>query len=149
MRDRDVRNAIQEALVATGEFDEVSLAGVPETWGSGASDLAAAFIEPATEQDTTRWDDAQDGDMIVTSVAKITFAARNSDAQLCDEAVERLHNIAANALNGTSLADLTMPAMTRFQSATWLKRTAPERRIETRFSYQYLVSGWNAFDTTV
>ena len=41
-RDRDVRNAIQQALIQTGAFDAVWLWGMPEDYGTGASNLALA-----------------------------------------------------------------------------------------------------------
>ena len=48
-RDRDVRNAIQSALMETGAFDSVWGWGLPENYGTGASNLAAAAIEPSRE----------------------------------------------------------------------------------------------------
>ena len=42
MRDRDVRNAIQAALTATNAFNAVHVWGLPEDYGSGSSEQAAA-----------------------------------------------------------------------------------------------------------
>ena len=49
-RDRDVRNAIQTALIQTGAFDAVWLWGMPEDYGTGASNLAVAAIESMLER---------------------------------------------------------------------------------------------------
>ena len=147
-RDRDVRNAIQSALVETAAFDAVWIWGLPEDYGTGASSLAAAAIEPSSSDQTDRWDDAPAGGLLVTSLVTITFLYRHEDPQLRDEAVELLFDTAANALNGQCLAGLTLPALTRFVSWRWEKPTAPERRITSTFSYQYIVEGWNAYDTT-
>ena len=56
-RDRDVRNAIRDALVASNAFDAVWIWGLPEDYGSGSSTLKAAAIEPANsveDDDGTR-----------------------------------------------------------------------------------------------
>ena len=45
-RERDIRNAIRDALVATNQFSDVWISGLPEDRGQGASDLLAAAIEP-------------------------------------------------------------------------------------------------------
>jgi hypothetical protein len=147
-RDRDVRDAIQSALQATEAFDAVYLWGLPEDYGSGASQLAVAVIEPESSTQEDLWDAQPSGALQVTSRATITFLARNEDAQLRDEAVEDLFDTAANALNGASLANLTEPALTKFISWRWAPPTAPERRIVSTFTYRYLVAGWDEYDTT-
>lgn len=148
MRDRDVRNAIQAALVATGAFDGVFVWGLPEDYGTGASNAAIAVIEPESSTQEDRWDAQPGGGLIITSRATITLIARGEDAQLRDEAAELLFEVAANALNGQSLAGLTMPPLTRFASWRWEKPAAPERRIVSIFSYQYIVEGWDSYDTS-
>jgi len=148
MRDRDVRNAIQAALVATGAFDSVWITGLPENYGTGASQLAAAAIEPDSSSQDDRWNSQPDGGLIVTSRVRITLLYRNYDAQLRDEAAELLLDTAANALNGQSLAGLTLPGLTRFTGWTWQPPTPPERRIAATFSYAYIVEGWDSYDVT-
>lgn len=148
MRDRDVRNAIQAALKATGAFDNVYLWGFPEEYGSGASQSAVAVIEPSSSRQSDRDDNAPLGDLYVESTVTITFLQRSEDPQACDEACELLFEMAANALNGQVLAELTMPAMTKFVSWKWQRRTPPERRITSTFIYRYIVPGWDGYDTT-
>jgi hypothetical protein len=147
-RDRDVRNAIQAALINTGAFDSVWIWGLPEDYGASSSNLAAAAIEPASSEQTDRWDDAVAGGLLVKSSVTITLLYRHEDPQLRDEAVELLFTTAADALNGKSLAALTVPAFTRFASWSWQKPTPPERRIVASFSYQYIVDGWDSYDVT-
>lgn len=148
VRDRDVRNAIQSALVETGAFDSVWIWGLPEDYGSGASALAATAIEPSSSDQTDRWDDAPEGGLVVTSLVIVTFLYRHEDPQLRDEAVELLFNTAADALNGQCLAGFTLPGLTRFVSWRWEKPSAPERRISATFSYAYIVEGWDSYDVT-
>ena len=78
----------------------------------------------------------------------MTFIYRAEDPQLRDEAAELLFDIAANTLNGVSLASLTSPQWSRFASWRWQPPAAPERRITAVYSYVYLVAGWEAYDTT-
>jgi hypothetical protein len=136
-RDRDVRNAIQSALVGTEAFDVVWIWGLPEDYGAGAS-----------SDQTDRWDSAPGGGLVVTSLVSITLLYRHEDPQLRDEAVELLFDTAANALNGQCLGGFTLPHFTRFVSWRWERPTAPERRISAVFSYQYIVEGWTAYDVT-
>ena len=147
-RDRDVRNAIQTALVETAAFDSVWIWGLPEDYGTAASSLAAAAIEPTSSEQTDRWDDASNGGLLVTSLVTITLLYRHEDPQLRDEAVELLFDTTANALNGQCLGGFTLPSLTRFLSWRWEKPKAPERRITTSFCYAYIVEGWTAYDVT-
>jgi hypothetical protein len=145
-RDRDVRAAIQTALVATEAFDGVYVWGLPEDYGSGASNAALAVIEPESSTQDDRWDAAPAGGLIATSRVTITLIFRAEDPQMRDEAAELLFDTAANALNGQSLAGLTLPQLTRFASWRWEKPAPPERRISSIFSYQYIVEGWDSYD---
>ncbi len=148
MRDRDIRNAIQAALMETGAFDGVFVWGLPEEYGTGASNVAIAVIEPESTTEDDPWDSAPAGGLKVTSRVTITLIYRGEDPQLRDEAAELLMDVAANALNGRSLAGFTSPQWTRFVSWRWEKATVPERRITAIFSYVYIVEGWDAFDTS-
>jgi hypothetical protein len=149
-RDRDVRNAIKTLLDATGAFDSdgVWITGMPEDSGSGSSIAAAAAIEPVSSTQDDRWDGVAETGLVITSTVAITLIYRNEDPQLRDEGAELLLDTAANALNGQSLAGLTLPDLTRFLSWAWVSPTAPERKIRAQFQYQYLVEGWGGADTT-
>jgi len=143
-----VRNAIQDALVATGAFDGVWIWGLPESYGSGVSQLAAAAIEPESSRQDDRWDGGAETGLVVTSSVTITLLYRHDDPQLRDEGAELLFDTAADALNGQSLAGLTLPDLTRFGSWKWQTPAPPERRITALFSYAYIVEGWGGYDTT-
>jgi hypothetical protein len=148
MRDRDVRNAIQAALVATGAFDGVWIWGLPEEHGTGSSQLAAAAIEPESSSQQDHWDGGPGTGLLVTSRVIITLLVRCEDPQLRDEGVELLVDTAADALNGQSLAGFTLPDVTRFLSWAWLAPTPPERRVKATFQYAYLVDSWAGYDVT-
>jgi hypothetical protein len=146
MRDRDVRNAIHDQLVATGAFDGVWIWGPPEDYGTAASSLAAVAIEPESGSQEDRWDAGPNIGLEITGRVTLIFYSRNDDPQLRDEAVERLLYTAADALQGQCLAGLTVCDRTRFTSWNWQPATAPERRIVSKFTYTYLVSGWERLD---
>lgn len=145
LRDRDVRNAIRDALESTNAFDGVYLQGHPEDRGERSGNLRAVAIEPAETAVSDSWDD-REGALLMTSRITLTFLSRHEDPLVRDETAEQLLNLAANALNGQSLAGLTLPPRTRFQSWTWHRANAPERRIVAVFEYQYLVEGWSELD---
>lgn len=148
-RDRDVRNAIQAALMATGAFDNVYLWQLATFSDRSSEDARAAAIEPVGWKETDNWDDVASGTIEINATCKIAFLARDEDEQARDEACEDLLNTACNALNGQSLSDLTLPQWTKFTDATWKPAIPPERQIVTTFSYRYLVDNCTSFDITI
>lgn len=148
-RERDVRTALQAALIATELFGDVWLTGLPEDYGQGASELAAAAIEPASTSYTTGWDAAPGGGLDYTAQLTVTLLARHPDPQLRDELAEQLLDALANAANGQPLVPgFTFAQKTLVTGWRWLPAAHPERRIAATVSYAYLVPGWDAFDVT-
>jgi hypothetical protein len=154
-RDRDVRNAIQTALVATNAFNAANggaavwIWGLPEDYGTPASQQAAAAIIPMTSRQEDLWDSAATGGLVITSRVGIVLLYRDEDPQARDEGAELLLDTTANALNGQNLAGFTLPQTTRVIQWDWQPVTVPERRINCVFSYQYIVDpDWNAYDVT-
>ncbi|SRR5579883_517279 len=145
MRERDVRNAIQAALLATGAFSDVWLSGLPENYGGAASDLTAAAIEPSGTSLTAGWDAQTAGDLSFTARLTVTLLARHNDPQLRDELAEQLLDYLHNAINGQSLAGYTLPAKTLVHSWQWQPPAPPERRIAAVVSFAYLIT-WDGFD---
>jgi hypothetical protein len=146
-RERDVRNAIKDALISTGAFSDVWLAGLPEGFGQGASDLTAAAIEPVSTRLASGWDAAPAGGLDYTSELAVTLLARHPDPQLRDELAEQLLDFLINAINGRSLAALTIPQQTMITSWRWLPPRPPERRINATVGFAYIVA-WDGFDTS-
>ena len=114
----------------------------------GASLAVIAVIEPQDSTQDDRWDGSTSTGLVVTSRVNITLYARAEDPQIRDEGAELLLDITANALNGQSLAGLTLPDLTRVNSWRWSQPMPPERMIAVSFSYQYIVEGWEGYDTT-
>lgn len=142
-RDRDIRNAMHDLLMATNAFSDVLIGRDLEDYAPGSIGDSCK-IEPMEERSKGMWD--QGDDLEVHVKVKVTFTSRNDDPQLRDEGAERLYNTAKNVLNDVSLAGLTMPAFTSFDQARWLKPTHPARQVEAVFSYRYFNDD-NTFDT--
>ncbi|MHB1558862.1 MAG: hypothetical protein ACYC61_15525 [Isosphaeraceae bacterium] len=146
-RERDVRNAIQASLLATGAFSDVWLTGLPEDYGQGASNITAAAIEPVATRQLGGWDSSPAGALELRADLAVTLLARHPDPQLRDELAEQLLDYLINAVNGSSLAGLTVPQCTLVTSWKWQSPKAPERRITATVEFTYLVA-WNSFDTS-
>jgi hypothetical protein len=149
MRDRNIRNAIKELLIVTERFDDGGvLLQCPDDRGVGTDLAAACWIEPSSTTIRDEWDAQPGGGVTLTSILKTTFAYRAEDPQARDEACENLLEFAANVLNGQSIGGFTIPAWTKFVGGwQWLPPAPPERRIVATFSYQYILEGWNSYDT--
>jgi hypothetical protein len=148
MRDRDVRNAIQAALIATDAFNGVHVWGLPEDYGSGSSEQAAAWIVPQSSRQEDLWDAAAAGGLVITSRVALLLAYRHDDPQARDEGAELLLDTAANALNGRDFGGLVFPQTARVTGWDWQPPASAERRIQATFSYQYITEGWDNYDTT-
>jgi hypothetical protein len=147
VRERDVRIAIRDALLATGAFSDVWLTGLPEDYAGAASDLAAAAIQPVSTSLTTGWDAQTQGGLDYTARVHVTLLARHEDPQLRDELVEQLLDYLHNAINGQFLAGITLPGKTMVQSWNWQPPAPPERRIQAVVTFAYLVT-WEGWDTS-
>lgn len=145
--DHDVRIDIRDRLLATDLFAEVSLAGPPEQYGIGASDASAAFIEPLSGKEKSRWDGGDDTLLDDGEKCGLTLMCRDQDPELRDRTGSTLLAAAKDAINGRSLAGLTVPDLTLIEQWQWLPPRAPERRIRTTVAYQYL-AGWRDNDDT-
>jgi hypothetical protein len=148
VRDRDVRNAIQTALISTDAFNGVHVWGLPEDYGSGSSEQAAVWIVPQSSRQEDLWDAAPAGGLVITSRIGLLLVYRSSsdDPQTRDEAAELLLDTAANALNGQDLGGLIFPQTARIVSWDWQPPASAERRIQATFSYQYIVESWDEYD---
>lgn len=147
MRDRDVRNAIQAVLVATGAFDGVYLWGFPDAAEQSAESLRAVAIMPGNGSETDEWDSVSDGVIEITQRSKLVIMVRNDDKQARDETADQLFALTCNTLNGQSLAGLTIPMKTRIRKWDWRDPIPPERRIDLIIEYVYLVTTLDSFDT--
>jgi hypothetical protein len=125
----------------------VWLTGLPEDHGQGASSLTAAAIEPLSTRLASGWDAAPAGGLGYRSELAVSLLARHPDPQLRDELAEQLLNLLINAVNGLSLAGLTIPQHTMITAWRWMPSRPPERRITATVGFAYIVT-WDGFDTS-
>lgn len=137
-RDRDIRSAIRDTLKATGAFDDVYLSAEDS---QSSEERLIAVIRPRTISESTAYDPDSTATIsrLIDSTCTITFFARDDDAQIRDEAVERLVMVAALALDRQSFAGQAMPQWTGFTDHAWAKATPPEQKVTSVFKYRYNV----------
>jgi hypothetical protein len=148
VRDRDVRLAVLDALVATDQFNDVWPAGLPEEVGTGAYEQAAAALDQSRGTSEQYGDADPEGGLLQRRDMTITILYRHHDPLLRDAAAERLLNVVCNTINGNNLGGLVFAQTALVRSWSWEKATAPERRISATYHFEYMVEGWTNFDVT-
>lgn len=143
----DVLAAAKAALEATNAFDRVYLGALPDARGQSSRDLAAAAILPIQGTASGLADDVTSGMMLCRMTFSVVVMARAEDEEDRYRMAGRLLAITENAINGRSLAGLTLPPTTRVASWTWERDSAPERRVRATVSCDYLTPSWTGFNT--
>lgn len=146
-RDTDIIDAVISALKATGAFDDVVWGEPPERHGRGADLSALAIVEPSDFTEIDRWDDEDGLGYETQPTFTLTIAVRNGDPRTRDRRVDRLLNIAKNALDGNGFDGLVVADKTILGRGKWTPATSPERRMVVTGQYAYLVDGSAAHDT--
>jgi hypothetical protein len=144
--DAAIRADIADRLRATGEFDDVLVSDASRGCDSGGSFVAE--ISPFGGDSRGHDDSPASGLLIQSERATLTITVRHEDQELRDKAAKRLLDVAANAINGVSLAGITYVHVPVVQSWKWKDATPPERRLEVTLKYMFDVPGWQSFDTT-
>lgn len=145
-RSDDIREDIKRRLEATGRFSLVTTAGLPEEVGFGAGELCAAVIGVPSDEPQSRWDGGDEIGLEFKGQLPITLMVRNGDPALRDRQLDLLRNALKNAVNGQSLAEITVPDMTRVRTPLPKPPKSAERRIEATLLYSYLQTGWDTAD---
>lgn len=147
VRDDAIFQAIVAILQATGEFDDVHYPSLPEEQGEPAAELKMAVLEPAEHSEPVEiFDDGSDE--IVMAKYQLHITVRDGDAATCASEVDRLMNVACNAINGQSILGATFPDTTRLKRGKWNRRVAPEQKVICQGEFQYEVIGWTGHATT-
>lgn len=140
-RDYDVLQDIADRLTATNQFDGVWLSGLPEDRGRPAGDLNAAVVSP---RDWTEDDAHQDvAGAVNTRQVKydLTLIVRREDAEIRDRELDRLLNVAQNALDGVAFLDICIAPWSKLTRGKHERPAAPERRMSVTGAYAYHVIG--------
>jgi len=142
-RDADIYDDIIARLNATGEFTYVDSfeAGGPE---SSADATWLATVVPGDAEDIDLFDP-----IVIDrhGVGTITISVIETDPRTRWRKLEELANVARNALNGKSLADLTFPALTMVRHHSTGKPMSPGQPIVLDIEYTYQLEGFDSYNT--
>lgn len=150
VRDPDILDDIQARLKAIGLFDNVYRSALPEDRGQSASDNMAAAVAMNEWQEI---DDADDGPNLRlqrTVRWTLTLFVREDDPQVRERKLDKLLAASQKALDGKSLAGVTVPDWTRLRRGTYQTPASPEQRMTVAGDAIYWVEGDvdpNYFDT--
>jgi hypothetical protein len=147
-RDWDILEAARDLLVATGEFNAVYRAALPEVRGRSAADAIAAVLALASWQEVDRMDDPGEVQSERTVTWTLTLIVREDDAELRERTLDRLLAVAQDALDGQRLADVTIPGWTRLRSGKYETATPPEQRMSVTGEFRYWIEGFEGHDTS-
>lgn len=146
-RDRDIRNAIQAALLTTDAYDEVILGRQEDDYTVSGIESRTVILEPMDQGMMLHHDYAAIANLMVDSRLRLSFLSRCDDPQTRDERLEAMINAAYNTMTAVSWLGVTYPAFCLFvQHAKWLPPKHPMRRADAIYSYRYDTGP--SFDTT-
>jgi hypothetical protein len=131
-RDYDLWADARDRLEATGAFDLVAV-GRPDERARPAVEAAACWVVPLD-------DDEMDIDPDLTMVGcrfGLVIEARAEDVESRADTLDRLKNVAKNALNGQSLAGISLPGRTRVCKAAHGRRRHPTAPMELTVEAPY------------
>lgn len=147
-RDYSIFCAIAAALEATGEFRAVVVGEKPDVSRTqfGAQATPAAVVSPLSFREPGTWDDFGDESSERTGQTMVTLVARSADESERIDLLDRLAQVAANAINGQRLAGITLPGKTRVAAGNYLPAADPEKHLILTVEWSYLIGGYANHD---
>lgn len=142
VRDRTILRLIADALAATGEFDEVCTTGLPERTGRTAGDARLASLELVSFKERELATDPDTAPRERTVRYHCYLLVRVEDPDARDDEVDRLANVAANAVDGQTFAGITLRSFTTLDAGQYLPAAAPERRLVMTGQFVYLLDSY-------
>lgn len=144
-RDRDAFASMVTALTASGEFAGVLFGTTAAATVGGANVAPAAVITPDT------WFETDDCDpvVIVRHVSfTLTLVARDEDPLARYQTLDRLTCISLNAIDGSDLGGVCLPALTRLRRGQFdTTSTSPEQSVVLHGEFTYLVPSFTGHNT--
>ena len=145
-RDYDVLDDVRARLVATKEFDAVYRSALPETKGQSAGDRFAAAVEHRSWEELSESADPS----VIQSTRKLkwrlTLLVRDDDPEVRERELDRLLAVAQDALDGQSLAGVTLPDWTYLSSGVYEDAKPPEQHMRVEGYCAYYIEGWAGHD---
>ena len=144
-RDTDGFRAIRKALHTTGQFSDVILGIAPERRSAGADQTPLVVITP------DGWSELDDVDpaVIVRQVFfSLVIIVRDEDLSSRYETLDRLSCLIQNALDGTDLGGVCLPALTKIRrglfAAGWIH---PEQSVTLYGEFSYMIPAFNGHNS--
>lgn len=144
--DWDIMEDIQTRLEATGQFDGVHLTGPPTYQQVAASEDVTAWLQLVDWDEDDSRDDLDNVEVTRRVHWTLTIAVRFAEGERRDRELSRLTSVAQNALNGKSLAGITLPGLTRLRRGRFDEPNTPERRTIITGEFLYLIEGFGGHD---
>jgi hypothetical protein len=143
-REGDAFAAIVAALSATREFSDVAFGTTLDRRPAGADRMPAAVITPDS------WAEADDVDpvaLVRRSSFTLTIAVRDEDPVARYEALDRLSNVALNAIDGLDLGGGSLPPLTRLSRGRFDPNSKhPEQSVVLHGEFAYLIPSLTGHD---
>lgn len=136
-RDQDVFDDIAVRLRDTDAFLDVYQAHPTQDGAEARGDTA--WVQPLDWDELDHRQDPDGAEVTHHAHFTLTLAVRDGDPAERDRRLDQLAGIALNALDGQSLADLTLPGLTAIRKAKWEDPALPERRLTLTGEFAYFV----------
>lgn len=138
---------VEARLNATGRFELVEIAEPADVTNEVAADrIPAAIITPLSGEEMDFADDTDDVRNDATSVFNLTLIVRSTEPRERFDLLDQLRSAVQNAINGKSLANLTVPAFTRVRRWQYQPAKDPEKRLVLTVEFRYIVAGHDDHD---
>jgi hypothetical protein len=121
---------------------------MPEDRGRPASEGAMLIIEPGDGDEELLWDDGSGpADIVRTVNYTITIMVREEDPEVRVRELDRLFCVAANAIGGVSLLDVTIPDLGWIRRGHYQPAVSSEQRMRCTARFAYFIDGFGNHDT--
>lgn len=138
-RDRDIRHAIRDALLATSIFDTVLLGNIEDDYTHFGIEARHVVIDEAGQDVRYMWDTNEIDNLVVDSHVKLSFVTQSEDPLRRDENIELMMDAAYNTMIGISWLGVTMPAFSSFgKPFKFPKVKPPQRQVDITYTYRYM-----------
>ncbi len=145
-RDRDAFGAIVAALTATGEFADVAFGTTLDRRAAGADRTPAAVITPDTWAEV---DDVDPFQLVRRVTFTLTLVVRDEDPAARFDALDRLTNVAQNAIDGSDLGGTSLPALTLLRRGRFDPTSKhPEQGVILQGEFTFLIPSMTGHDTS-
>lgn len=144
-RDRDAYSSILSGLVSTGEFAEVFFGPSPGMRAAGGNRSPAALITP---EGWTEIDDADPIEVVRHVTYTLTIIVRGEDPLARYELLDRLSCVAQNAIDGSDLAGVCLPGLTKLRRGRFdQKPNHPEQSVVLVGEFSYVITSFAGHNT--